>query len=116
MTPLLALHLGSGEGPGEGIGHGDAGVETVIWDGPDGFELNGVLVYPPDYEEGRRYPLVLNIHGGPMWASHEAFDTFNQIMAAPGVAGVRSQLPRQLLTGKGPPERGDQRCGRRSGA
>jgi len=65
-----------------GMKHGT--VETVIWEGPDGFELNGVLVYPPDYEEGRRYPLVLNIHGGPMWASHASFDTFNQIMAARG--------------------------------
>jgi len=60
------------------------GVETVVWDGPDGFEQNGVLVYPPDYEEGRRYPLVLSIHGGPMGASIEAFSTFNQIMAAQG--------------------------------
>jgi len=59
-------------------------VETVVWDGPDGFEQNGVLVYPPDYEEGRRYPLVLSIHGGPMGASTEAFSTFNQIMAAQG--------------------------------
>ncbi len=65
-----------------GLKHG--AVETVIWDGPDGFEQNGALVYPPDYEEGRRYPLVLNIHGGPMWASHEPLDTFNQIMAARG--------------------------------
>ena len=59
-------------------------VETVVWDGPDGFEQNGVLVYPPDYEEGRRYPLVLNIHGGPMGTSIESFTTFNQIMAARG--------------------------------
>jgi len=59
-------------------------VETVIWDGPDGFEENGVLTYPPDHKEGRRYPLVLNIHGGPMAASGEAFDTFNQILAARG--------------------------------
>jgi dipeptidyl aminopeptidase/acylaminoacyl peptidase len=59
-------------------------VETVVWDGPDGFEQNGVLLYPPDYEEGRRYPLVLSIHGGPMGASGEAFSTFNQIMAARG--------------------------------
>lgn len=59
-------------------------VETVIWDGPDGFEQNGVLVYPPDYEEGRQYPLVLSIHGGPMGASTEAFSTFNHIMAARG--------------------------------
>ena len=59
-------------------------LETVTWDGPDGFEQNGVLLYPPEYEEGRRYPLVLNIHGGPMGASGEAFNTFNQIMAARG--------------------------------
>ncbi len=59
-------------------------VETVTWDGPDGFKENGVLVYPPDYEEGRRYPLVLNIHGGPMGTSVESFSTFNQIMAARG--------------------------------
>lgn len=59
-------------------------VETVNWDGPDGFELNGVLLYPPDYIEGQQYPLVLNIHGGPMSASTEAFSTFNQIMAARG--------------------------------
>ena len=61
-----------------------ARVETVVWDGPDGFEQNGVLLYPPDYEEGQRYPLVLSIHGGPMGASGEAFSTYNQIMAARG--------------------------------
>ncbi len=59
-------------------------VETVTWDGPDGFEQNGVLLYPPGYEEGQRYPLVLTIHGGPMGASGEAFNTFNQILAARG--------------------------------
>ena len=41
-------------------------VDTVTWDGPDNFAQNGVLVYPPDFEDGRRYPLVLSIHGGPM--------------------------------------------------
>ena len=59
-------------------------VETVTWDGPDGFEQNGVLLYPPGYSEGQEYPLVLNIHGGPMGASTESFSTFNQIMAARG--------------------------------
>lgn len=61
-----------------------AAVETVVWDGPDGFEQNGVILYPPNFEEGRRYPLVLSIHGGPMGASGEAFSTFNQILAAQG--------------------------------
>jgi len=59
-------------------------VDTVTWDGPDGFTQNGVLVYPPGFEEGRRYPLVLSIHGGPMGTSTEAFSTFHQIMAAQG--------------------------------
>ena len=59
-------------------------VETVIWDGPDGFRQNGVLIYPPDYQEGRKYPLVLNIHGGPNSASIEQFDLQNQAMAARG--------------------------------
>jgi dipeptidyl aminopeptidase/acylaminoacyl peptidase len=59
-------------------------VETITWDGPDGFTQNGVLVYPPGFEEGRQYPLVLSIHGGPMGTSTEGFSTFNQIMAAQG--------------------------------
>ena len=59
-------------------------VETVTWDGPDGFQQNGVLVYPPDFQEGERYPLVLSIHGGPMGTSTEAFNTFHQILASQG--------------------------------
>ena len=31
----------------------------------DGLELEGVLVYPVNYEKGRRYPLILCVHGGP---------------------------------------------------
>jgi dipeptidyl aminopeptidase/acylaminoacyl peptidase len=62
--------------------HGE--VETVSWDGPDGYKQNGVLIYPPDYKEEQRYPLVLNIHGGPMGRSGVAFNIFNQIMAARG--------------------------------
>lgn len=59
-------------------------VETVTWEGPDGFRQNGVLIYPPGYRQGVRYPLVLSIHGGPMGTSTEAFSTFNQILAAQG--------------------------------
>jgi dipeptidyl aminopeptidase/acylaminoacyl peptidase len=48
------------------------------------FEVDGVLVYPPDFEEGHRYPLVLTIHGGPMSVSTEAFDMRAQVFAARG--------------------------------
>ena len=31
----------------------------------DGTETESFVVYPPDYKSGKRYPLVLSIHGGP---------------------------------------------------
>ena len=52
----------------------------VSWDGPDGFRQNGVLLYPPGYEEGRQYPLVLNIHGGPAGVERRA----RRVVALPG--------------------------------
>jgi len=39
--------------------------ETVTFKARDGLELEGVLVYPLDYQAGRRYPLILTVHGGP---------------------------------------------------
>ena len=58
--------------------------ETVKWDGPDGFKMDGVVTYPPDFEAGRRYPLVLYIHGGPRASSKESFSTRSQLLAAQG--------------------------------
>ena len=41
-----------------------AEVETVKWQAPDGLEIHGLLLKP----SGRApYPLVLNVHGGPVW-------------------------------------------------
>ena len=39
--------------------------EVVRHVAPDGLELEGLLIYPLGYEEGRRYPLILFVHGGP---------------------------------------------------
>ena len=41
--------------------------ETVHWQAPDGQDIEGVLIYPAGYVEGQRYPLVVDIHGGPTW-------------------------------------------------
>lgn len=41
--------------------------ETVEWSAPDGLRIEGVLLYPANYEEGKRYPLITHIHGGPTW-------------------------------------------------
>ncbi|RPI53616.1 MAG: S9 family peptidase [Acidobacteria bacterium] len=45
--------------------------ERVEWKGVDGVSVEGVLTYPLDYQPGKRYPLVVQLHGGP-----EASDRF----------------------------------------
>ncbi|MEM5552512.1 S9 family peptidase [Pseudoalteromonas neustonica] len=39
--------------------------ETISLKARDGVEIDGVLVYPLDYSEGTRYPLIMSVHGGP---------------------------------------------------
>jgi dipeptidyl aminopeptidase/acylaminoacyl peptidase len=58
--------------------------ESIEWEGPDGFREDGVLVYPVGYEQGRKYPLVLVIHGGPSIASNAGFQQLAQLLAAAG--------------------------------
>jgi dipeptidyl aminopeptidase/acylaminoacyl peptidase len=42
-----------------------ANQEVVRWNARDGLELEGVLVYPLNYQPGQRYPLIMTVHGGP---------------------------------------------------
>jgi dipeptidyl aminopeptidase/acylaminoacyl peptidase len=39
--------------------------ELVRWKSTEGFEVEGLLTLPPGFKEGRRVPLLLNVHGGP---------------------------------------------------
>ena len=39
--------------------------QTITYEARDGLELEGILVYPTDYQEGQSYPTVMVIHGGP---------------------------------------------------
>src|SRR5205814_1966194 len=39
--------------------------EVIRWKSSEGLEVEGLLTYPVTYERGKRYPLLLNIHGGP---------------------------------------------------
>jgi dipeptidyl aminopeptidase/acylaminoacyl peptidase len=59
-------------------------VETLTWKVGGGFEADGVVVYPPDFDAKKKYPLVLLIHGGPQSASVERFDPWAQLIAAHG--------------------------------
>ena len=56
--------------------------EKFEWQGPDKFAEDGVIVYPPGFQKGKKYPLVLIIHGGPRAASTTQFSFFAQFVAA----------------------------------
>ena len=58
--------------------------DTLEWKGPDGFAEDSTVVYPPQFSRDKKYPLVLNIHGGPQWASTTDFDFFAQLLASHG--------------------------------
>ncbi|MFN0103862.1 MAG: prolyl oligopeptidase family serine peptidase, partial [Bryobacteraceae bacterium] len=47
--------------------------EVLRWKSKDGLQIEGLLTYPGGYEAGKKYPLLLNIHGGPAGAFYESF-------------------------------------------
>ena len=68
--------------------------ELVRWTMDDGFEIEGLLTYPIDYEEGQRYPLVLQVHGGPAGVHSQTFTGgpsiyMTQVFAQEGYAVLR---------------------------
>jgi dipeptidyl aminopeptidase/acylaminoacyl peptidase len=58
--------------------------EKFQWKGPDNFQEDGVLVYPPDFQKDKKYPLVLIIHGGPQASTTTQFSLLPQLMATHG--------------------------------
>ena len=50
----------------------------------DNEEIQGWYITPPDYDPSKRYPLILEIHGGPHLAYGPHFSAELQIMAASG--------------------------------
>lgn len=39
--------------------------EVITWKSRDGIDVEGVVYYPLGYEEGKKYPLIVEVHGGP---------------------------------------------------
>ena len=42
-----------------------ADVRRMTYKAGGGLEIEAFVLYPPDYRPGRRYPLAINVHGGP---------------------------------------------------
>jgi dipeptidyl aminopeptidase/acylaminoacyl peptidase len=64
--------------------------EVVRWKSSDGLDIEGLLTYPPNYETGKRVPLLLVIHGGPTGVFVQNF-----------LAGSRSVYPLATFTSHG---------------
>jgi len=62
----------------------------VRWKSTDGQMVEGILVKPADYQPGKRYPLIVQVHGGPAAAYQNSFSggygTYVHIFAANGYA------------------------------
>ncbi len=64
-----------------------ARTEVVRWKGACDEEVEGILYYPQQYQPGKKYPLVVMIHGGPAGADLDAWSD-------------RWNYPHHLLSGR----------------
>ncbi|MCG3154180.1 MAG: Dipeptidyl-peptidase 5 [bacterium] len=65
-----------------------AGSEEISWTARDGLEITGLLMLPLNYEKGKRYPCLVQIHGGPESAYLDGWSTnyvqWGELLAANG--------------------------------
>ncbi|MBI3406429.1 MAG: S9 family peptidase [Acidobacteria bacterium] len=73
--------------------------EIVRWKSKDGTEIEGVLTKPVDFDTSKKYPFLLNPHGGPTGASINSFNPTAQVMAANGYLVLQPNF--RGSTGKG---------------
>jgi dipeptidyl aminopeptidase/acylaminoacyl peptidase len=86
------IHVLDGASPRKLTSHNDAllasldlgATEEVKFKNKDGVEIHGLLVKPPDFKAGQKYPLLLRIHGGPNGQDAHSFSFERQIFAANG--------------------------------
>jgi len=49
-----------------------------------GFEIESRVLFPPDFDASQKYPMVLDIHGGPNGRFSDNFDPIHQVLATHG--------------------------------
>ena len=60
-------------------------VEELWWKSPkDSLPIQGWVIKPPGFDPSRKYPMILEIHGGPFANYGDRFDEEKQLMAAAG--------------------------------
>ncbi len=59
-------------------------MEEIWYTSSGGTRVQGWIVTPPGYDASRKYPLIMEIHGGPFAMYDVDFDFDNQVFAANG--------------------------------
>ncbi|MCW8998558.1 MAG: S9 family peptidase, partial [Kangiellaceae bacterium] len=68
--------------------------ETIIHKARDGVELQGVFIYPTNYKKGKRYPMIMMVHGGPeSHVSDEWLDKYSYPIKHASANGFAVFLP-----------------------
>jgi dipeptidyl aminopeptidase/acylaminoacyl peptidase len=64
--------------------------EPFWFAGADGTQVEGLMVRPPHFDQAKKYPMLLLIHGGPqqMWADSWSNRWNPEVLAAPGYVAV----------------------------
>ena len=73
-------------------------MEPIRWKSKDGKEIEGILVKPVGFQQGRRYPLLTYVHGGPSGVFTLGFEP--QLGSAP-VPVQAGPYPIQVFAGMG---------------
>ncbi len=67
--------------------------EKIEWKSADGATIEGLLLYPLGYEAGKRYPLIVQMHGGPNDSDKFSFGVawaeYVQVLTAKGYAVLK---------------------------
>jgi dipeptidyl aminopeptidase/acylaminoacyl peptidase len=68
FAPIQISHLNE-----DRLSFPQAQTKTITWKSSDGLMIEGLFTYPIGYEEGKQYPLLVIIHGGPSIFFNETF-------------------------------------------
>ena len=60
--------------------------ERIRYKGHDGWDIDGWLIKPYGYEDGKKYPLVLHVHGGPHGVYGSTMQFQDHLLASNGIA------------------------------
>lgn len=75
--------------------------ETFWFDGAEGTKVQAMLIHPPKFDAGKKYPLLVLLHGGPqtMWSNAWGYRWNAEVFSAPGY--VTLMINRRGSTGYG---------------